>query len=270
MKKTKNILLLQLFAEGASGDKSAAGTQTGEQNTMGASEETTSSDAPSLVAGEKNTDAEFAALIAKGGKYASAFQAQMQKAFNRRFAALKESEASVQRLGVLRDAAAKRFCDIDANDIEGLANAIEHSSDKAFDEEALRLEFENERRMFADRVIKRSVADGFYSRLCASEREMMKEYRGFNLESELKNPLFRKLLLSGANLEDAYWCVHRGVLLENAIKQTKNAMTVCKRTAINRPLEGAVMATIPSTSRLDYKNMSDSDFMALYRKTVRK
>lgn len=259
MKKEKNIALLQLFGEeGISGDTSAAGTCTGEIK----------AENESSAAGEtEDIDAEFAALIAKGGKYASAFKSQMQKAFNKRFAAFKESEASVQRLDSLREAVAKRYSNVDSTDVEALRAAIVNDVAAVNSDEVGR--YTTLSNFIFNAAIK-NMTDGFYKQLCREESELVEKYKGFNLENEIKNPNFRKMLVEGRNsLEDVYWHFNRENLLSQILTEAKKAaFGASVRRA--RPIEGAASANIPSTTKIDYRNMSDSEFMALYNKTVRR
>lgn len=258
MKKEKNIALLQLFGEeGISGDTSAAGTCAGE---IKAGNE-------SSAAGEtEDIDAEFASLVAKGGKYASAFKAQMQKAFNKRFAAFKESEASVQRLDSLREAVAKRYSNVDSTDVEALKAAIVNDVAVNSDEVGRYTTLSN----FILNAAIKNMTDGFYKQICREESELVEKYKGFNLENEIKNPNFRKMLVEGRNtLEDVYWHFNRENLLRQILSEAKRAaLSTNVRKA--RTVEGAARANIPSTTKIDYRNMSDSEFMALYNKTVRR
>lgn len=254
----EKILLLQLFAEGeGSGDTPAAEGQTGETNQTPAAGENT------------DLDAEFAALIAKDGKYASAFKAQMQKAFNKRFAAFKETEASVQRLDSLRKAVAQRYSDVDSEDIDALTAAL--SSDKGSD---ISHEVEAMKKQVAEfmyRTEREGIINRYYDNLCRQEREMQEKYKDFNLERELGDPRFRQAALAPGNtLEDAYWHAHRSELLKKAVTDAKNAAVGSISSRKARPDEGAATASIPSTAKLDYKNMSDRDFMALYNRAVRR
>ena len=114
------------------------------------------------------------------------------------------------------------------------------------------------------------MTDGFYKQICREESELVEKYKGFNLENEIKNPNFRKMLVEGRNtLEDVYWHFNRENLLRQILTEAKRAaLSTNVRKA--RTVEGAARANIPSTTKIDYRNMSDSEFMALYNKTVRR
>ena len=262
---------LQLFAEGGDGAGDApAAEDTGDTNTPAA---------------EEDIEGDFAKLTAKGGKYADAYQKQMQKAFNKRFSEFKNSEKELTRLKDFRSAVATRY-NVDAEDTDALENAF--MSDERFytkeafegeDAKALierdksnlktaRLEAqvkaENERRAMEEAMRE------FHEKLSREEAELKKTYPDLDLDEELKNPKMRKKLRDGDSLEEAYEAVHHKELVKKAAESARAATVNSIEANGHRPAEGSASGAIAATPTVNYKDMSDRDFMKLYDSMFRK
>lgn len=278
MIKIKNIALLQLFGEGE-GDAGAAPAAEG---TTGASP------AP---AAEENISAEdaFKSFIEKYGEDAEPLKKHHEKNFSKRYKAFKETESKVQRLEDFRKKVAERYPNAKADDLDSLEEAFigdaRYYRDRAYEEgkdademaaEAVkdhrnakrdkRLE-ELEAANQAEQAKKRMEANAkqFYDRLGEEEKELKKKFADFNLEEELKNPRFKQMLVSGGlSLEEAYTVLHHADIVKKTAEDAKAATVSSIASKGTRVKEGASAATVPSTSAIDYQNMSDRDFMKLY------
>ena len=281
---------LQMFAEAA--DSSGAGVPTGE-NAAGTptpdAEGQAGADTPlcertaatdSADAG-RNADAEFEALVGKGGKYAEAFAKRAQASFNKRYAGFKATEEKAQRLERFKNAVASDYSDVDANDLDALEKAYLTDA-KRFSARAMETgesaeelakndymnrklkELEEREKVEKSRRARDAEARKFYSAVAKQEQAMTKKYAGFNLEDELQNEVFRALVMSNVPLEEAYWAVHREELTNKAISDAKNATVQSIAAKGTRPPEAAAASSVPAVSKVDYSKMSRKEFMKIF------
>ena len=266
---------LQLFSEsGAASD--GAGAAPAAEGTEGTTGENTAA-----AAGQEDVFSEFEALTAKDGKYAEAFQKKLQQSFNKRYAEFKETEGKAERLEKFKNAVASDYADVDANDIDALEKAYltdaRRFADKAFEtgKTAQELakddymsrklkEYEEREATEKARRAKEAEARKFYGAVARQERDMMKKYAGFNLETELQNNAFRAMVKSGVPLEDAYFAVHRADLMQKAVNDAKNAtiQTIAQRGT--RETESAAGGTPPAVSKVDFSTLSRKEFMKIF------
>ena len=266
--------LLQLFAEGGDGSGEAPAAEVTGADTSPAAEET------------EDLEGDFAKMVGKGGKYADAYQKQMQKSFNKRYAPLKEAEARAQRLDAFAKTIAMRYPGVDASDPDALEEAFLNDTrfhDKRAYEtgedaksllEAEKKDLELAKLKAKDKAEKvqkekEAKAKQFRESLIAQEKELVKEYADFNYDEEIKNPEMRKKLLDGYSLRDAYRSVHYDELMAKAVTDAKTATVNSLASGSARPSEGAAAPSVPSTTKIDYTNMSDKEFMELYNKKFR-
>lgn len=262
--------LLQLFAEGGDG----AGVAPAAEGTTGAD--------TSPAAGEtEDIEGDFAKLIGKGGKYADAYQKQMQKSFNKRYAPLKEAEARAQRLDGFAQTVAMRYPNVDATDIDALEDAFTNDTrfhdKRAYEtgEDAQNLleaekkdmrlaKLEAKDKAEKARKVQAETAEKFRASLMAQEAEMKKAYPDFDLNKEVKNPKMWEKLRRGEPLRDAYIALHHDELLAKAVSDTKAATVNSIAAGTTRVSEGASTASAPSVTKTDFSKMSRKEFMKFY------
>lgn len=260
--------LLQLFADGAGGS--------GETPVTANPQSSTSSlrGTPPAAAGQENLEADFAKLVGKGGKYEAAFQKQMQKSFNKRFAAFKEIEAKASRLDAFRKTVAQRYPNAQADDVDALEAAFLSDPGFAYAKQARANEMRMQREARLKAAYRRGQQDAeakkFYESIVRQEKALQTKYKDFDFKKEWRDPRFRGALHSpGITMEDAYWLTHRAELTARAIQEAKAATVNSIAARGVRPTEGAASPTVPSTSKVDVRNMSDKDFLELYHRLFR-
>ena len=260
--------LLQLFADGGEG----AGAAPAAEGTTGVS---------TPAAAGQDLNAEFDALVGKGGKYADAFNRKMQAGFDKRYKEFKETEEKAERLAHFRDTVAGDYDGVNPDDIDALEEAylkdqrrfaqraVEtgESAEKLANDDYMSRKLkqyeEREKREKASKA-KQAEAQRFYNAISKQEQEMAKKYEGFNLETELKNPNFVSMLKANVPMEDAYFAVHRSELLGNAVSAAKSATLQSISAKGTRPPEAASSSTTPTPAKVDYSKMSRKDFMKIW------
>lgn len=275
MSKTDFIgLRLDLFDEGgaaASGEAAAdAGANTvGDEtaNGMPLSENTESVSSPQQT---EDYSAEFEREIKKGGKYYDAFQKRATAVAGRatgKAKALQEKlDGSQKVLDVLGKMTGK-----DPSDIDGMLTALQDNN-SFFENYAMqngisvseaKLKFENE--MLKDSEKRRLEAAAAEENRKQLERAAADKMRGwmqeadqvkakyadigiqFDLQKELANPDFKRLLQSMRSVEAAFRTIHFDEIMnarENiAVKRTQEQAVNAIKNNRSRPLEGGVNAS---------------------------
>ena len=109
-----------------------------------------------------------------------------------------------------------------------------------------------------------------YENLVQQGETLKKTFPGFNLQEELKNPIFARMTAPGTGLmsvEDAYRAVHRKEIEQAALKaaadQTAKNMANAVRSGTMRPQENGSSTTAPSVSTFDYRTASKEQREAL-------
>lgn len=266
--------LLQMFAEGGDG--------TGESPAA----EGTTGVAPAAAEQEETAEEAFAKFTEKYGENAKPLKDHHQKNFGKKYATFKETEARAQRLDGFLKTVAMRYPGVDASDPDALEDAFLNDTrfhDKRAYEtgedaksllEAEKKDLELARLQAKDKAEKaqkerEAKAKQFRDDLMAQEKELKKDYPDFSYDQEIKNPEMRKKLLDGYSLRDAYRSIHYDELMAKAVTDAKTATVNSIASGSTRPSEGARAAAVPSTTKIDYANMSDKDFMDLYNKKFR-
>ncbi len=94
-----------------------------------------------------------------------------------------------------------------------------------------------------------------------------KEFPGFDLEGELADPQFQKMLDAGVGMRSAYIAMHHRDIVNATVKRaSEEAETrVAETVKVNRsrPKEGGSAGGAPAPTGVDYNAMSSADFKAL-------
>ena len=209
---------IQRFAEGgaAGGAAAAAGSaadagQPGEGAGAGAqSAPNAAQTGQDATAGETPRDlkAEFDALVK--GEYKGEFDARVQKIINQRFAKAKAAEEANGKMQAAMDVLAQRYS-LKADDYDGIAAAL-NDDQKLYEEAAgeagmdvkqfmrvQQLERENARyqRQQAELAQRRQM-DQAYQRLMQEADGVKAQYPAFDLNAEMQDPDFVRLLRAQA------------------------------------------------------------------------
>lgn len=246
---------LQLFAEGGSGDGG-----TGANGESGVS-----AGVPSLQQGVDNAqapdvrnngdgvdrNAEFEALIK--GQYKDLYDARVQDTIQKRLKGTKETVDKYNALTPTLEMLSRKY-GVDANDIAALNKAIE-DDDAYYEDEALekgvtveqlkaikKMERENaELRRQMDEQKQKEHVEQIYAQWMEESKALSNVYPGFNLQNELQNPEFAKLLSNNVNVKTAFEVIHKDEILPAAMqftaKQVEQKLTNKIIAGGNRPIE---------------------------------
>lgn len=108
-----------------------------------------------------------------------------------------------------------------------------------------------------------------YGKLMQQGEALKAKYPTFDLNEEIKNPTFARMVAPGVGLsvEDAYYTVHRKEIEQAALKaateQTAKNMANAVRSGTMRPQENGSTPSAPSVSSFSYKNASKEQRDAL-------
>ncbi len=97
--------------------------------------------------------------------------------------------------------------------------------------------------------------------------KLAREYPGFDLDTEMADPQFKRLVDAGVDLRSAYITRHHRELFGSAVRhaerQATDRVTEVVRANKARPVEGGAGGGAPSSGGQDFANMSDAEFKAL-------
>ena len=179
------------------------------------------------------------------------YSAQLQNMVRARLKNAKQAEADLAALTPALQRMTKSYgLDGEKLDYGALAQAMNDASDQ----EASRQE---------------QTMQQHYRSLLQQAENLRLKYPGFDLQQELKNPVFARLTAPhvGISLEDAYYTVHRkgieAAALQVAAQKTARQITNAIRAGGIRPVENGTTGSAPSVTAFDYRNASQAQREAL-------
>jgi hypothetical protein len=123
-----------------------------------------------------------------------------------------------------------------------------------------------------DKSMQEQMFQQHFQRLETEAKELQKQFPGFNLQEELKNPTFARMTAPGTGImsvEDAYHAVHRKELQATAMQMTARSavqkVTNDIASGNRRPAENGTSGQAPSVTSFDYRNASREQREALKR-----
>ena len=289
--KTKtelDALNLQLFAEGGDGGTGAEGSTADTGSFANSAEGVNGKSTNVQTADAQNTDtdpvvdrnAEFEKIIK--GDYKDLYDAKVQSIVQNRLKGTKEQVAKLESLTPLLEMIGKKY-GVDSNDAKALIQAIE-DDDSYFEEEAMkrgipvdelkkfhRIERENEefKRANADREARERTAQRYQTWLNQAE-EAKKLYPNLDLETELKNEQFGRMLLAGIDVGSAYLVAHKDEIIGGAMQYTAKTVEkkITDKIAANgrRPSEGGNSSQSASVTKTDVSQFNNNDIDDVIKK----
>lgn len=233
----------------------------------------------------KQTDinAEFEALIGKGGKYHDAYGQKVSGAIQDRFKNQGDLQSTVDQYN---EAMSPLFMNygLETGDIEGLKNALagddsfyQHGAEKAglgIDQykENLKLKAEAERgRQITEAYEQQKRANEMYAQWDNDAAELQQAFPNFDLGMEIKsNPQFAAMLDAGVNVQDAFFAVHRADILNGFSNEANKAATqnvvntIQQRSA--RPVENAMSHAPAMQRKSDPSSLTNDDMDEIFRR----
>lgn len=239
------------------------------------------------VASEEDTagegrEAAFEALIK--GEYKDLYDARMQGELSRRFKTVEGLKNQLQNQKEIMDLIGLRY-GVDAADINALKKAMDEDStywEEAAEREGLTVEqYKKIKRMEAENAeLKRAKQEQerltqrneTFSRWNSQAEELKTVYPNFNLESEIQNEQFVKLLGAGIDMRTAYEAINHDRLMEGAMAFTAQKVAKQQADAIRsgqaRPTENGVSSRAAATVKRDPAKLTTKDFREIERRVA--
>lgn len=227
----------------------------------------------------------FDSLIS--GKYKADYEAKVKGAIDKRFKNQKDFEAKYNATTPILMMVAERY-GIDTSDMSNLnlealtqnleadnslyeKEAFEKGMDVATLREMKRLEREN--RIYAaneQRQIQEAEGRAQYEQLMRTADSVKAIYPSFNLEAELQNENFGRLVATGVPMQTAYEVVHKDEILSSGMQYATQA-TAAKITnsimsGMGRPTENSMQSqSTAALSKDDPRTYTKTDFERIKR-----
>lgn len=213
---------------------------------------------------QKTPEQEFDELIK--GKYAKQYQERFQQGLNDRFRNQADLQAKLDGMKPMLDALAKQR-GIEPGNVEALSNAI-LDDDSLYEDEAekhgmtveayksfrkLEAEAEQARKAQAENQ-KQQMVRQHLQELSRQGEALKKTFPNFDLQTELKDPTFRRMTApnSGLTVEQAYYAVHHAELAPQAmqagIARAKQQIAQTMQANAARPAEGALQSSATASN----------------------
>lgn len=297
-----SIRSLQLFAEGAAGDGGAAmgstgvtapaaGVRKGVKNNpladvkygVQSKEDAPAAEVQQTTEAKPDPSAEFDRLIK--GEFKEQYNARVQDIVRKRLESVNETAQKYTALIPSLEILAQKY-GVDPADSAALAKAIEEDDsffsaealEKGVSVEELRRIRKIERENAAYRAEKEAQgrkehAEKQYAAWMQQAEQAKAMYPQLNLETEVKNPQFMRLLSAGIDVGSAYLVIHKDEIIPAAMQhvaQSVEQKLVGKITSDgNRPVENGVKAPGGAVVKNDVTQLSKLDRAEINRRVAR-
>lgn len=275
---------LQLFAEGAG---EGAAPQTGESTSAAAAAGDGAAPAAGVVGetGPKGLDrgAAFEALIK--GEYKDLYDARVKDTVQRRLRGTREQVERLQSLTPMLTVLGQRY-GVDPGDVEALSRAVDADESYLIREaekkgispdtlrETWRLEREatNLRRQMDDYKAEQETRR-IYGEWQQQGEQCKMLYPNFDLETELQNEDFCRLLRNRVNVQTAYEVIHKDEIIPAAMQvaaqQAAEKVTAAVRANAARPAENGSKGSAASVGKIDVANMTNEQMDDIRKRVLR-
>ena len=291
-----DALNLQLFADGGDGGTGADGssadsgfatTQGVKDNPLenvkyGKQEDSVQTTDAHTTETEPTVDrkTEFKKLIK--GEYKDEFGEEVQSIVQNRLKGTKEQVARLESLTPLLEMIAKKY-GVDSNDVEALVKAIE-DDDSYFADEAMergitvdelkrirKIERENEDlKKQMEEQKKQDDANKLYQKWFEESESAKQFYPNLDVQAELKNEDFARLLMAGVDVKSAYEVIHKdeiiGGAMQYAAKTVEKKVVDKIRANGNRPVENGISSNSAAVVKTDVSQLTDADMDEIIRR----
>ena len=290
-----NALNLQLFAEGSgtgaegsSADSGFATTDMGvkdnplENVKYGKQEDSvqTTDAQPTETEPTVDRNAEFEKLIK--GEYKDLYDAKVQNTVQNRLKGTKEQVARLESLSPLLELIANKY-GVDSNDAEALVKAIE-DDDSYFADEAMergitvdelkrirKIERENaDLKKQMEEQNRQDNANKLYQKWFEESESAKQFYPNLDVQAELQNEDFARLLMAGVDVKSAYEVIHKDEIIGGAMQYA--AKTVEKKVVDkikangSRPVENGISSNSAAVVKTDVSQFTDADMDEIIRR----
>lgn len=276
--------------EGAGAEASAAGSeQDVKQIEYGRSSEGEGQDRSQVgsdnAAREQNPEAEFAALVGKGGKYHDIYGQYVSNVIQDRFKNQRDLQGQVDKISNDLSPLFMNY-GLKAGDFEGLKNAI--ANDDAFYQasaekagldveqykENLRLKAEAERgRQITEAYEQQQRQNAMFAQWERESAELQQAFPAFDLGLEMQhNEEFAKLISNGVPVRNAFLTTHAEEIFAGSnahaeAQATQNVLNTIQQRA-SRPSEGAMHPGGALVRKSDPSSLSNDDIDEINRRVA--
>ena len=296
-----DALNLQLFAEGGDGGTGAEGSMAvnggfansdkGVKNNSlehvkyGIQEEDSVQTTDAQTSTTDTTDtvdraAEFKKLIK--GEYKDLYDASVQDTVQKRLKGTKEQVARLETLTPLLELLGNKY-GVDFNDADALLKAAEEDN-SYFEDEALergitveelkrvrKMERENaDLKRWREEQENREKGAKLYQKWLEQAEDTKKFYPDFDLETEMQNEDFRRLLQSKIGVKEAFQVLHMDEIIPQAMqiaaKTVEKKVTDKIRANGARPTENGISSQSASVVKTDVSQFTDADMDEIIRR----
>ena len=291
-----NAFNLQLFAEGGDGGTGADGSSadSGFATTPGVKdnplanvkygkqEDSVQTPDAQTTETEPTVDrnAEFEKLIK--GEYKDLYDAKVQNTVQNRLKGTKEQVAKLESLTPLLEMIANKY-GVDSNDAEALVKAIE-DDDSYFADEAMergitvdelkrirKIERENaDLKKKMEEQSRQENANKLYQKWFEESESAKQFYPNLDVQAELQNEDFARLLMAGIDVKSAYEVIHKdeiiGGAMQYAAKTVEKKVVDKIRANGSRPVENGISSQSASVVKTDVSQLTDADMDEILRR----
>lgn len=235
---------------------------------------------------EEDLDAEFAALVGKGGKYHDVYGQKVSGVIQERFKNQADLQGQVDQITQDLSPIFMNY-GLKPGDYEGLKNAVANDDsfyqagaekaglDVEHYKEMLKLKADSERLSQINDAYQREQAkQAKFAEWEADAEELQQAFPNFDLGLEIQNNEdFRNYLDYGASVHDAFMLSHMGEILGGANDYAQKTATqrvvntIQQRAA--RPAEGALNHAPAIERKSDPSSLSDEDLDEINRRVAR-
>ena len=239
-------------------------------------------DADGITTETVDRNAEFEKLIK--GEYKDLYDARVQDTIQKRLKSTKETVDKYNSLSPTLEMLSKKY-GVDASDIDALNKAIQED-DSYYEEEAMekgisvqqlkeirRMERENAdlKRQMEEQATKENASKLYASWMNQAE-QLKSVYPSFDLETEMKNPEFVKLLRAGIDIRPAYEVLHQNEILpaamQFAVKDAERKLTNKVMANGARPSENGNHSQSAAVVKSDVSQLSKADRQEIARRVA--
>lgn len=273
MKKTF-WMNLQLFADGAAATGvtgAAAESQTSSAEVQGAPNAQVTEEKP------RDLNADFEALIR--GEYKEQYNKRVQETVRKRMKGTQDTVDKYNAMVPLMELLGSKY---GTSDIAALTKAVEEdnglweqeASERGISAEQLRQQKKLERdvKLMEQRLAEDSQRQA-YEQLHRQTEELKNLYPNFDLDTELQNQNFVKMLRSGIDPKTAFEVIHHDEILpaamQWAVQQTKEQTAKAVAANAARPTENSVSSQSAATVKKDFSKMSGAEIRDIRERVMR-
>lgn len=238
---------------------------------------------PAQAAEPLDRNAEFERLIK--GEYKDLYDARVNETVRRRHEKVKETVDRYNALMPTLEMLAKKY-GVSADDTEALGRAIEEDN-SYYEEEAMqkgvtveelkrvkKMERENaELRKFKQEQQAREQSARIYSEWMEQAKGIKTVYPSFDLDAEMKNPEFVRIMRAGVDMKTAFEVIHKDEIIPAAMQYT--ARTVEEKIANKmmasgaRPNENGTSAQSAAITKSDVEKLTRADIKEIQKRVAR-